>query len=66
MSCEGKPVLFIDLEGTLYPVALSEEQQNLLTMSVSLFSPIKIIKDKPQGKVTYFNKEHHNDTSRES
>ncbi|MBU8567616.1 hypothetical protein KM914_14425 [Virgibacillus pantothenticus] len=62
MSCEGKPVLFIDLEGTLYPVALSEEQQNLLTMSVSLFSPIKIIKDKPQGTVTYFTKENQNET----
>lgn len=36
--------------GVLYPAALTNEQNELLQMTASIFSPLKIIMDKPQGK----------------
>lgn len=36
--------------GVLYPVALTNEQNELLQMTASIFSPLKIIMDKPQRK----------------
>ncbi|WP_169507484.1 hypothetical protein [Paenibacillus harenae] len=44
-------VLFYNMGGILYPVALTQEQQQILEMTASLFSPITIVKDKPLGKV---------------
>lgn len=40
----------MNVEGTLYPVAMSEEQYRIFELTVSLLSPITIIKDKPQGQ----------------
>lgn len=42
-------VLFYCKDNTIYPVAFTEEQNELLQMTSSLFSPLKVIIDKPQG-----------------
>ncbi len=47
----AKPVLFMDIEGTLYPVSMTQEQYELIEMACRLMSPINVVKDKPQGKV---------------
>jgi len=44
------PVLFYSQGGTLYPVALDAEQQQIFDITCKLFSPIRIVKDRPQGK----------------
>ncbi|MEN3130823.1 hypothetical protein [Bacillus albus] len=41
MYCKG---------GVLYPVALTNEQNEMLQMTMSIFSPLKVITDKPQGQ----------------
>ena len=43
-------VLMYCKDGVLYPVALTEEQNNMLQITASLFSPLKVVKDKPQGQ----------------
>lgn len=44
------PVLFYCKDGILYPVALSAEQHDIFEFTCRLFSPIKVVTDKPQGK----------------
>jgi hypothetical protein len=47
---KDRPVLFYCKDGVLYPVMLTNEEQQLLEGSVRmLFAPLKLI-DKPQGK----------------
>ena len=46
----GKPVLFMDVDGTLYPVAMTESQYSVFKTTVALLSPITIVKDQPQGQ----------------
>jgi hypothetical protein len=43
-------VIFYCKDSVLYPVALTEEQQQTLEFVTSLLSPIKVMFDKPQGK----------------
>ncbi len=43
-------VLFYCKDDILYPVALTAEQQQILEMTSSLFSPLKVVQDRPQGK----------------
>ncbi|MBB3132172.1 hypothetical protein FHS19_006899 [Paenibacillus rhizosphaerae] len=47
---KDQPVLFYCKDGTLYPVSLTREQQEMFEMTVSLLSPLKVIFDKPQGQ----------------
>ncbi|GIP25531.1 hypothetical protein J23TS9_06610 [Paenibacillus sp. J23TS9] len=47
---KDQPVLFYCKDGTLYPVALTAEQQQMFEMTVSLLSPLKVISGKPQGQ----------------
>lgn len=43
------PVLFYCKDGVLYPVAMDSEQRQMFEMTVTLLSPLRIVKDKPQG-----------------
>lgn len=43
-------VLFYCQDEILYPVALTAEQQQILEMTASLFSPLTVVSNKPQGK----------------
>lgn len=36
--------------GIIYPVALSEEENNIIQMTASLISPLTVVFDQPQGK----------------
>ncbi|KHE73170.1 hypothetical protein [Halobacillus sp. BBL2006] len=47
---KDQAVLMYVKDETLYPVALTEEQQYMLQMTVKLFSPLTIVQDHPQGK----------------
>lgn len=47
---EDKAVLMYCKDGVIYPVALTEEQDKLFQLTISIFSPLKIIRDRPQGK----------------
>jgi hypothetical protein len=42
--------LFYIKDGILYPVSLTEEQYEILQITASLFSPLTIVTDKPQGQ----------------
>lgn len=44
-------VLFYNMGGTLYPVALTQQQQQILEITAGLFSPLTVVKDQPIGKV---------------
>ncbi|HDR4908328.1 hypothetical protein PDN50_28210 [Bacillus cereus] len=44
-------VLMYCKDGVLYPVALTNEQSEMLQMSSMLFQPLKVVFDKPQGQV---------------
>ncbi|MEF3309497.1 hypothetical protein PV433_11390 [Paenibacillus sp. GYB004] len=46
---KDQPVLFYCKDGVLYPVALTEEQQNLFVLTVTLLSPLTVVFDQPQG-----------------
>jgi hypothetical protein len=46
---KDQPVLFYCKNGILYPVALTEEQQQVFEMTVHLFAPLTLV-NKPQGK----------------
>lgn len=48
---EGKPVLMMDVDGILYPVAMTLEQYETFEFTCRLLSPIRIVKDHPQGRV---------------
>jgi hypothetical protein len=43
-------VLMYMKDGVLYPVAMTEDQNNMLQVTARLFSPLKVVFDKPQGK----------------
>ncbi|MDA2525869.1 hypothetical protein PDQ24_28970 [Bacillus cereus] len=43
-------VLMYCKDGVLYPVALTNEQNEMLQMSAMLFQPLKVVFDKPQGQ----------------
>ncbi|WP_180233155.1 hypothetical protein [Bacillus thuringiensis] len=43
-------VLMYCKDGVLYPVALTNEQNEMLQMSSMLFQPLKVFFDKPQGQ----------------
>ncbi|MED1403831.1 hypothetical protein P4U07_13515 [Bacillus mycoides] len=43
-------VLMYCKDGALYPVALTNEQNEMLQMSSMLFQPLKVVFDKPQGQ----------------
>lgn len=43
-------VLMYCKDGVLYPVALTNEQNEMLQMSSMLFQPLKVVFDKPQGQ----------------
>jgi hypothetical protein len=45
---DGVALMYIK-DGILYPVALTQEQYDILQFTARLFEPLKII-DKPQGK----------------
>ncbi|OMC86900.1 hypothetical protein BK128_09550 [Viridibacillus sp. FSL H7-0596] len=46
---EAKPVLMMNVDGTLYPVAMTKDQYDTFEMTCRLFSPIKIVADLPMG-----------------
>lgn len=46
---KDQPVLFYCKDDVLYPVALTEEQCQMFEMTIRLFSPLKVMMDKPQG-----------------
>ncbi|MGA5663759.1 hypothetical protein ACPCZR_30640 [Bacillus bombysepticus] len=37
-------------DGVLYPVALTNEQNEMLQFSSMMFQPLKVVFDKPQGQ----------------
>ncbi|MBK5492228.1 hypothetical protein [Bacillus sp. TH13] len=43
-------ILMYCKDGVLYPVALTNEQYEMLQMSSMLFQPLKVVFDKPQGQ----------------
>jgi hypothetical protein len=45
---DGVALMYIK-NGVLYPVALTQEQYDILQFTAKLFEPLKII-DQPQGK----------------
>ncbi|WP_209121543.1 hypothetical protein [Alkalihalobacillus sp. BA299] len=45
----NKVVLMYVMNDQIYPIALTEEQDQILQMTASLFAPLKVV-DKPQGK----------------
>lgn len=47
-------VLMYMKDGVLYPVALTNEQNDMLQFTAELFSPLKVAMDKPQGKAINF------------
>ena len=55
MSVENGFVLFYVKDGTLYPVALTEEQKTMFDLCMRALSqtyhPIRVIENRPQGKV---------------
>jgi hypothetical protein len=46
---DGLALMYI-IDGVLYPVVLTQEQYDILQFTARLFSPLKIVKDQPQGK----------------
>lgn len=48
---KDQPVLFYCKDGVLYPVALNNEQQEMLNVICQVFSPLPVVIDQPQGKV---------------
>lgn len=43
-------VLMYCKDGVLYPVALTNEQNEMLQFSSMMFQPLKVVFDKPQGR----------------
>ncbi|PEB19687.1 hypothetical protein COO08_05085 [Bacillus toyonensis] len=43
-------VLMYCKDGVLYPVALTNEQNEMFQFTSRLFSPLKVVFDKPQGQ----------------
>jgi hypothetical protein len=45
---DGVALLYIN-DGILYPVALTEEQNDTLQFTVRLLGPLSVVMDQPQG-----------------
>ncbi|MDA1553037.1 hypothetical protein [Bacillus cereus group sp. TH243-3LC] len=43
-------VLMYCKDGVLYPVALTNDQNEMLQLSSMMFQPLKVVFDKPQGQ----------------
>lgn len=43
-------ILMYCKDGVLYPVALTNEQNEMLQFSSMMFQPLKVVFDKPQGQ----------------
>ncbi|MEH6940804.1 hypothetical protein [Bacillus sp. JJ722] len=46
----GEPVLMMNIDGTLYPVAMTEKQYWLFKRTVTIIAPITVLKEHPIGK----------------
>lgn len=46
---DGVALMYIK-DGVLYPVVLTEEQNEILQITARLFNPLKVMLDQPQGK----------------
>lgn len=44
-------ILMYVMDGVSYPVAMTQEQYDMLQFLVKPFEPLQVIKDHPQGKV---------------
>ncbi len=42
-------VIMYQEDGVIYPVALNKKQMETLDFVANLLSPLKVVKDKPQG-----------------
>lgn len=50
---KGLVLFYVDEEGILYPTALTNEQAKMMNVVVAnTLGKVKVIKDKPQGKLT--------------
>ncbi|MGU3373229.1 hypothetical protein [Bacillus mycoides] len=47
---KGGVVLMYCKDGVLYPVAVTNEQNEMLQMSSMIFQALKVVFDKPQGQ----------------
>lgn len=47
---KDQAVLFYAMNGVLYPVALTEDQSNMLQMLVKVFEPLPVVQSHPQGE----------------
>ncbi|MEE6185193.1 hypothetical protein ACQ3VH_13515 [Bacillus pretiosus] len=47
---KGRVILMYCKDGVPYPVALTNEQNEMLQMSSMLFQVLKVVFDKPQGQ----------------
>ncbi|OMF05226.1 hypothetical protein BK129_14660 [Paenibacillus amylolyticus] len=47
---KDQAVLFYSMNGILYPVALTEQQSQMLQMLVKVFEPLQVVKSHPQGE----------------
>ncbi|AFQ20043.1 hypothetical protein P9149_01950 [Bacillus thuringiensis] len=43
-------ILMYCKDGVLYPVALTNDQNEMLQLSSMMFQPLKVVFDKPQGQ----------------
>ncbi|KAB2372778.1 MULTISPECIES: hypothetical protein [unclassified Bacillus (in: firmicutes)] len=50
METKGRVIRMYCKDGMLYPVALTNEQNEMLQMSSMLFQVLKVVFDKPQGQ----------------
>ncbi|UTQ79997.1 hypothetical protein BC1_00045 [Bacillus phage BC-1] len=57
-------VLMYCKDGVLYPVALTNEQNEMLQFSAQLFQPLKVVFDKPQGQAINLLEGKQNETLR--
>jgi len=57
-------VLMYCKDGVLYPVALTNEQNEMLQLSAQLFQPLKVVFDKPQGQAINLLEGKQNETLR--
>ncbi|EOO23574.1 hypothetical protein IIU_06981 [Bacillus cereus VD133] len=57
-------VLMYCKDGVLYPVALTNEQNEMLQFSAQLFQPLKVVFDKPQGQAINLLEGKQNETIR--
>ncbi|MED2789669.1 hypothetical protein P4261_29110 [Bacillus thuringiensis] len=54
-------ILMYCKDGVLYPVALTNGQNEMLQLSSMMFQPLKVVFDKPQGQAINLMEERKND-----